>query len=119
MRAWVPSGSRARRASSPFDRALSGRATHLRVALPLVKPGGFRKFGIKLGKVSGKSETVAREHKLRRFCFWLNHRNGAAQESNLPSVGLRRRTGFEGLPGEGQLATETPFCGCFSALRSC
>jgi hypothetical protein len=69
MRAWVPSGSRARRASSPFDRALSGRATHLRVALPLVKPGGFRKFGIKLDKVSGKSETVAREHKLRRFVF--------------------------------------------------
>ena len=37
----------------------------------------------------------AREHKLRGFCFWFNHRNGAAQESNLPSVGLRRRTGFE------------------------
>jgi hypothetical protein len=45
--------------------------------------------------------------------------NGAAQESNLPSVGLRRRTGFEGLPSEVQLATEAPFWRRFSALRSC
>ena len=30
-----------------------------------------------------------------RYRTGLNHRNGAAQESNLPSVGLRRRTGFE------------------------
>ena len=29
---------------------------------------------------------------------------GAAQESNLPSVGLQRRTGFEGLSGEVQSA---------------
>jgi hypothetical protein len=34
MRAWVHSGSRAKRASSPFGRTLSRRATHLRVALP-------------------------------------------------------------------------------------
>jgi hypothetical protein len=45
-------------------------------------------------------------------------RNGAAQESNLPSVGLRRRTGFEGLAGEVQLATEAAFADCSSPLGS-
>ena len=35
--------------------------------------------------------------------------NGAAPESNRPSVGLPRRTGFEGLRSERQLATEAGF----------
>ena len=41
---------------------------------------------------------------MRPLPRWFSSRalNGAAQESNLPSVGLRRRTGFEGLPGEAQ-----------------
>jgi hypothetical protein len=39
-------------------------------------------------------------------------RNGAAQESNLPSVGLRRRTGFEDkLP----VAVDSRVCGRFAA----
>jgi hypothetical protein len=50
-----------------------------------------------------------------RHAFWLN---GAAQESNLPSVGLRRRTGFEGLPSEAQLVTEAAFKRRFSTPRS-
>ena len=34
--------------------------------------------------------------------------SGAAPESNRPSVGLPRRTGFEGLQSQGGLATEAP-----------
>jgi hypothetical protein len=37
------------------------------------------------------------------------HRYGAARESNLPSVRLRRRTGFEGLQSEVRLATGAAF----------
>jgi hypothetical protein len=48
-----------------------------------------------------------------------NRLNGAAQESNLPSVGLRRRTGFEGLLSEAWLATEAAFWRRFGALRPC
>src|SRR6266550_7108176 len=40
-------------------------------------------------------------------------RNGAAQESNLPSVGLRRRTGFE---DKLHLAVDSPVRGLFPAM---
>jgi hypothetical protein len=43
--------------------------------------------------------------------FWLN---GAAQESNLPSVGLRRRSGFEGVPSEVRLIQERRFGGAYA-----
>jgi hypothetical protein len=42
-------------------------------------------LGQQLGNINAsrrKLETFAREQKLRQFCFWLNHRNEAAQESN-------------------------------------
>jgi hypothetical protein len=42
-------------------------------------------------------------------------KSGAAQESNLPSDGLRRLTGFEGLLRKVQLSTEAGFRPRFSA----
>ena len=44
--------------------------------------------------------------------------NGAAQESNLPSLGLPDLTGFEGLPRKVQLATEAGFWPRFRPVRS-
>jgi hypothetical protein len=43
---------------------------------------------------------------------------GAAQESNLPSLGLPDLTGFEGLPSDVQLGTEAGFWPRFRPLRS-
>ena len=46
-----------------------------------------------MGKKSGKTRPFGVVRVVAQFPrFWLN---GAAQESNLPSAGLRRRTGFE------------------------
>ncbi len=43
--------------------------------------------------------------------------DGAAQESNLPSDGLRRLTGFDGLLGRVHLRTEAGFRPCFRSCR--
>jgi hypothetical protein len=42
---------------------------------------------------------------------------GAAQESNLPSVGLPRLTGFEASLDEVHLSTEAGLSRCFRTLR--
>ena len=55
------------------------------------------------GEGQGDGEPAADSEKVE-LCRGFD-RSGAAQELNLPSAGLRRRTGFEGLPGEAQLAT--------------
>jgi hypothetical protein len=50
-----------------------------------------------------------------RLELWLN---GAAQESNLPSLGLPDLTGFEGLPSKVQLLTEAGFSLRFRSVGS-
>jgi hypothetical protein len=62
------------------------------------------KWGLRLPEISlglwhnfGGTTPLERSREIVRRAFELGISvNGAAQESNLPSVGLRRRTGFEG-----------------------
>jgi hypothetical protein len=75
-------------------------------------PGDLLRDGL---RDHGPSARVSQPLRSRAEAFKLSARTtrirlyGAAKESNLPSVGLQRRTGFEGLPDEAQSASEAAF----------
>jgi hypothetical protein len=69
------------------------------------------------GRIYWRYPAKAPEHMSKEPAKWAVFLNGAAQESNLPSVGLPRLTGFEGLLTYLQLAPEAGFRPRFRPLR--
>ena len=87
------------------SRGLRASARHSQAVL-----GGLeRKVG------AGRHSASAAAYYSKMGHFWLY---GAAQESNLPSLGLPDLTDFEGLPSKVQLRTEAGFSPRFGPVRS-
>jgi hypothetical protein len=109
----VRTGASTRNAPSASGRVWTAVPALVSLSVPLTA----RQFGV-LRLVDGR---LARQTAMRKTlllqttAFWLY---GAAQESNLPSLGLPDLTGFEGLLSDVQLATEAGFSLRFRPVRS-
>ena len=80
---------------------------------PTLRQASVRRGAAKRSSAPGCGPRLRRSPPVQSCRVQLLSAIGAAQESNLPSVGLRRRTGFEGLRIGVQLVTGAAFRRCF------